>query len=77
MFFNYKNTMTDNTYIGIAPDDMGIHFSSIYPGSVSDSDITEKTNILDYVNHEKKIMSDRGFAIQDLCTEKSNLFESS
>ena len=63
MFSNYKNTMTGKALIGIAPRD-------IYPGSISDSEITEKTNILQYVNYEREIMSDKGFAIQELCTEK-------
>ena len=70
MFSNYKNTMTGKALIGIAPHGMGIHFSDIYPGSISDSEITEKTNILQYVNYEREIMSDKGFAIQGLCTKK-------
>ena len=58
---NYKNTMA--ALIAIAPYSMGTHFSDIYPGSLSDSEITAEANSLDYVNPERVIMSDRGFAI--------------
>ena len=46
MFSNYKNTVTGKSLIGIAPVGMGIFFSDIYPGSISDSDITEKSGAL-------------------------------
>ena len=49
--------------IAIAPYSMGTHFSDICPGSLSDSEITAEANSLDYVNPERVIMSDRGFAI--------------
>ena len=58
---NYKNTMA--ALIAIAPYSMRTHFSDIYPGSLSDSEITAEANSLDYVNPERVIMSDRGFAI--------------
>ena len=47
----------------LLPHGMGTHFSDIYPGSLSDSEITAEANGLDYVNPEREIMSDRGFAI--------------
>ena len=68
--------MADKAVTGIAPHGMGMHFSDIYPGSISDSEITAKANILGYVNPEREIMSGRGFAIQDF-PQKKNLFESS
>lgn len=46
MFSNYKNTQTGKALIGKAPHGMGILFSDVYPGSISDSAITEKTEIL-------------------------------
>ena len=49
---------------------MGIIFSEIYPGSISDTEITEKTDILNYVSEDHEIMTDRGFSIQDLCAIK-------
>ena len=70
LFSNYKNTTTGKALIGIAAHGMGILFSDIYPGSISDTDITEKSGALQYVEEEHEIMSDRGFAIQDLCAIK-------
>ena len=49
---------------------MGLLFSDIYPGSISDSEITEKSGVLQFVEESHEIMSDRGFAIQDMCAIK-------
>ena len=70
MFSNYKNTQTGKALIGISPHGGGILFSDIYPGSISDSEITRKSGTLDFVEKEHEIMSDRGFAIQEYCAEK-------
>ena len=42
MFSSYKNNVTGKALIGIAPHGMGLLFSDIYPGSISDSELTEK-----------------------------------
>ena len=60
MFSNHKNKTTVKALIGIFPYGMDMHFSDIYPDSIFDSEITAKTNILDYVNPKREIMSDRG-----------------
>ena len=70
MFSHYKNTQTGKALIGISPHGMGIIFSDIYPGSISDSEITEKSDVLSFVREEHELMSDRGFAVQDLCSLK-------
>ena len=70
MFSNYKNTVTGKALIGISPHGMGLLFSDIYPGSISDSEITEKSGVINYVEQEHEIMSDRGFSIQEYCTVK-------
>ena len=49
---------------------MRVVFSDIYPRSISDSDITVKTGVLEYVTEEHEIMTNRGFSIQDLCAIK-------
>ena len=38
---------------------MGLVFSEIYPGSISDSNITEKSDVLNWVEEEHEIMSDK------------------
>ena len=70
MFSHYKNHSTGKALIGTSPHGMGIVFSDVYPGSISDSEITSKTDILSYVEESHEIMTDRGFSIQDLCAEK-------
>ena len=70
MFSNYKNTQTGKALIGISPHGSGILFSDIYPGSISDSEIKEKSGTILFVEKEHKIMSDRGFLIQDFCAIK-------
>ena len=70
MFSHYKNTHTGKALIGIAAHGMGILFSDVYPGSISDSDITEKAGILNLIEEEHELMSDRGFAVQELCSIK-------
>lgn len=67
MFSHYKNHSTGKALIGTSPHGMGIVFSDVYPGSISDSEITSKTDILSYVEESHEIMTDRGFSIQDLC----------
>ena len=42
MFSHYKNTQTGKALIGISPNGGGMIFSEIYPGSISDSEITKK-----------------------------------
>ncbi len=44
--------------------------SDVYPGPISDSAITEKTGILQFVGEGHEVMSDKGFVIQDLCSIK-------
>ena len=70
MFSNYKTTRTGKAVIGISPHGSGILFSGIYPGSISDSEITEKSGTILFVEKEHELMSDRGFSIQDFCAIK-------
>ena len=70
MFSHYKNHATGKALIGISAHGMGVIFSEVYPGSISDTEITEKTQVLNYVTEGHEIMTDRGFSIQDLCAIK-------
>jgi len=67
MFSHYKNTQTGKALIGTAPHGGGMLFSEIYPGSITDSEITEKSGAIFLVEEEHEIMSDRGFSIQEMC----------
>ena len=70
MFSNYKNTVTGKALIGISPHGSGLLFSDVYPGSISDSNITEKSGVIEFVSPDHEVMADKGFAIQDLCAIK-------
>ena len=66
MFSNYKNTITGKALVGIAPHGMGLFFSDIYPGSISDNSTTENSGVVQWIQPEHELMADRGFAVQDL-----------
>ena len=58
-FSSYKN---HNTF-----KPLGITFiSSLYPGSISDQQLTKKSGLLDLLEKEDSVMADRGFNIHDL-----------
>ena len=47
--------------VGISPIGMEIIFSETYPGSISDSNITEeKPDVISWVGEEHEIISDKG-----------------
>ena len=69
MFSNYKNTQTGKA-LGISPHGGEILFSDIFPGSISDSKITEECGAVYLVAREHEIMRDRGFSIQELCASR-------
>ena len=41
--------------------------SDVFPGSISDSTLTEKSEVLNWVGPEHGLMSDRRFAVQEYC----------
>ena len=49
---------------------MGVVYSEVHSDSISDTDFTERTNVIDYVNKNKEVMTDRRFAIKELCSTK-------
>ena len=48
----------------------GLLFSDIYPGSISDNDITIKPGVLNWVEQDHELMADKGFSVQDYCSNK-------
>ena len=69
-FSDYKNTTTTKAYVGIAPHGGGIIFSNLYPGSISDSEITDLAPAIDFIEEGHEVMTDKGFAIKELCATK-------
>ena len=69
-FSDYKNTTTAKAYIGITPHGGGLIFSDLYPGSISDTEITELSSAIDFTNEGHEPMADKGFNVQELCESK-------
>ena len=67
-FSNYKNTNTYKVLIGISPSGVITFVSKVYPGAISDTDLTIKSGILDLLNSGDSVMADRGFTIQNELT---------
>lgn len=64
-FSHYKNSNTFKGLIGISPDGVITFVSSLYPGSISDKELTRQSGILDLLQSGDSVMADRGFDIED------------
>ena len=58
-FSNYKNTHTGKAFIGVSPNGMGLVLSETYSGSISDSNNTEISEVLNWVQEKHEIVSDK------------------
>jgi hypothetical protein len=65
MTSNYKNCNTFKGLVGISPDGVITFVSSLYPGSISDKELTRQCGIMDLLEPGDSIMADRGFDIED------------
>ena len=64
-FYNYKN---DNTYkglVGMSPNGVITFVSSLYPGSISDKELTRRHGILSFLEPGDSVMADQGFDIEE------------
>lgn len=64
-FSSYKNTNTYKVLIGISPSGAITFVSKVYPGSISDKDLTIRSGILNLLEAQDSVMADHGFDIQD------------
>ena len=51
--------------IAISPGGGIIFVSKLFPGSISDKELTRKSGLLDLLQSGDSVMADRGFDIQD------------
>ena len=63
-FSTYKNTNTYKGLIGISPSGTVVFVSDLYPGCISDKELTRKCGILDMLDKGDTLMADRGFDIE-------------
>ena len=73
-FSSYKNDNTFKALVGISPDGAVTFVSSLYPGCISDKELTRRSGILDLLEPGDSVMADRGFEIEeDLLTHWSEV----
>ena len=65
IFSSYKNYNTYKGLIGISPSGAVIFVSDLYPGSISDKELTRQCGLLDKLESGDSVMADRGFDIED------------
>ena len=67
LYSSYKHHVTYKGLIGIAPSGAVTFISNLYPGSISDKEITHRSGLLNEALWAKNdsIMADRGFLISD------------
>ena len=64
-FSSYKNHNTFKALVGLSPGGAITYVSTLYPGSISDQQLTKKSGLIDLLEKGDSVMADRGFNIQD------------
>ena len=64
-FYTYKNHNTYKALVGISPSGAITFVSHLFPGSISDKQLTKRSGLLEMLQPGDSIMADRGFDIQD------------
>ena len=64
-FSSYKNDNTFKALVGISPSGVITFVSDLYPGCISDKELTRRSGILGLLQRGDRVMADRGFDIQD------------
>lgn len=68
-FSSYKNHTTFKGLIGVAPCGVVTFVSSLYTGSVSDIEITRKSQLLQLLQPGDEVMADKGFLVERMLSE--------
>ena len=65
-YSNYKFANTFKALLAISPAGHVIFVSSLYTGSISDTQLVERSGFLSLLHKGDKVMANRGFTIEDL-----------
>ena len=64
-FSSYKNHNTFKALIGIFPSGAVTFVSKLYPGNISDKELTRQSGLMDKLQPGDSVMADRGFDIME------------
>ena len=65
-YSSYRGMNYFKVLIGVAPNAVITFVSKLYPGSISDKAIVQKSGILDQLSTGDLVLADKGFLIQDI-----------
>ena len=64
-FSNYKNQNTYKGLVGISPSGTVVFVSDLFPGFISNKELTQRCGILNLLESVDSVMADRGFDIEE------------
>ena len=67
---DYKHHNTAKLLVCVAPNSSIIFISKAYGGSISDKELTNRSEYLDLVPMYSRIMFDKGFKLRDECAQR-------
>ena len=64
-FSNYKNHNIYKGLVGISPSGAVVFVSDLFPGFISDKELTRRCGILNLLESGDSVMADRGFDVEE------------
>ena len=66
VYSSYRGMHSFKVIVGVAPNAVITYVSKLYPGSLSDKSIVQKSGLLNHFVPGDLILADKGFLIQDI-----------